>query len=100
VQPGAGLKFDKFALRDEVYELYGEKLEANDPEAQSFQDSDDPAELMRSLKKAVKAKQERLKGEASGRLGLLPTGGTGSKLNAIENIVDPAELIRMGLTRK
>lgn len=95
-QPGSdavtGMKFDKYALRDEVFELYGVKLEANDPEAAAFVDSDDPAVLMRNLKKAVKAKQERLKGEASGRLAVVSgTGENPGLMHAYQEEINKAE---------
>jgi hypothetical protein len=88
-----------YAVRDAIYELVGVKLDASDPEAQAFQDTTDPTEFRKRMIAATQAKKQRLEGGAMGRLGVLPTSGPASRFNEIANITDPAELIRMGLTK-
>jgi hypothetical protein len=89
----------KTGLNAELAEVYGTKLERGDPELATYKDTNNPAEFTKQLKTALKAKKARLEGEASGRLGVLPSSGPASPNNPIETITDPGTLLKMGFNQ-
>lgn len=90
------------AIRDDLYKKYGIELAEGDPELATVK-AGDSEELTDSLRDALKTKKARTEAQerdgAQGRLGVIPAGGSTNN-NPIQDIRDPADLIRMGLTKK
>lgn len=91
---------------DELYKKHGLYVEENDPEAKGI-DHSSPERFLLTLETALVTKASRTKTapaaiqEQPANLAALPAlGATGVQVNPIQNINNPAELLRIGLSGK